>query len=144
MKTEEEHSLIYHALHSRPMPGCLPLFMLMAAIFVGVMLLMVDVKMPERVHPEGHGKITYNNDAITAIRMQLRSPLPLLLPVYADPTRQDVDSGQNLPRRFEPSITKAASQAIFDTVPASMVTDEHLLLALPPETPVTTEKEPTP
>lgn len=144
MENKEEHSLLYHAMHSRPMPGCLPLFMLLAAIIVGALLLLVDVKMPERVRPEGRGKITYNNDAITAMRVQLRSPLPLLLPVYADPTRQDTEVGQNLPRRFEASITPAPVQPIFDTVPASMVTDEQQLLALPPATPTTDVTKPTP
>lgn len=144
MENKEEHSLIYHAMHSRPMPGCLPLFMLLAAIIVGSLLLLVDVKMPERIRPEGHGKITYNNDAITAMRVQLRSPLPLLLPVYADPTRQDVDTGQSLPRRFEATITPAPVQPLFDTVPASMVTDEQQLLALPPAAPATDVKKPTP
>lgn len=144
MENKEEHSLIYHAMHSRPMPGCLPLFMLLAAIIVGSLLLLVDVKMPERIRPEGHGKITYNNDAITAMRVQLRSPLPLLLPVYADPTRQDVDTGQSLPRRFEATITPAPVQPLFDTIPASMVTDEQQLLALPPAAPATDVKKPTP
>ena len=144
MENKEEHSLLYHAMHSRPMPGCLPLFMLLAAIIVGALLLLVDVKMPERVRPEGRGKITYNNDAITAMRVQLRSPLPLLLPVYADPTRQDTEVGQNLPRRFDASITPAPVQPLFDTVPASMVTDEQQLLALPPATPTTDVTKPTP
>lgn len=144
MENKEEHSLLYHAMHSRPMPGCLPLFMLLAAVVVGFLLLWVDVKMPERVRPQGYGKITYRNDAITAMRMQLRSPLPLLLPVFADPTRKDVAAGQNLPRRFEPAIAPAPEQPIFDTVPASMIIDEQRLLELPPQDSATEGKEPTP
>lgn len=132
MKEDKEHSLLYHAMHSRPMPGCLPLFFLLAAIVVGLLMLLVEVKMPERVRPMGLGKVTYRNDEITAMRMQLRSPLPLILPVFADPSRKDAAAGQNLPRRFEPALTPAPEQPLFSAVPASMVVDESVLLELPP------------
>ena len=127
-----EHSLLYHAMHSRPMPGCLPLFFVLAAVVVGSLMLLVDVQKPDPARPKGHGKVTYRSDAITAMRMQLRSPLPLLLPVYADPTRKDMAAGQTLPRRFEPAALEAPPQAILPTAPASIALDEEKLLALPP------------
>lgn len=132
MEDDKEQSLLYHAMHSRPMPGCLPLFFILAAIIVGLIMLCVEVEMPKRIRPEGHGKVTFRNDEITAMRMQLRSPLPLILPVFADPSRKDVAAGQTLPQRFEPALIPAPEQALFDSVPASMVTDERLLLELPP------------
>lgn len=145
MKDDQENNgLLYHAMHSRPMPGCLPLFFLIAAIIVGTLMLCVDVAMPEPVRPKGHGQVTFRNDEITAMRMQLRSPLPLLLPVYADPSRKDSAAGHKLPAKFEPALAPAPAQPLFDSVPASMVADEHQLLALPPAPAPTTEKEPTP
>jgi len=141
---QKEHSLLYHAMHSRPMPGCLPLFFLLAALVVAALMLLVNVQMPQRVRPHGHGKVTYRNDEITAMRMQLRSPLPLILPVYADPSRKDVAAGQTLPRRFEAELFPAPEQPLFDTVPASMVMDETKLLELPPAAPANEAKEPTP
>ena len=143
-KQQEEHSLLYHAMHSRPMPGCLPLFFLLAALLVTALMLMVEVQMPRRVRPQGQGKVTYRSDEITNMRMQLRSPLPLILPVFADPSRKDVAAGQTLPRRFEPALTPAPEQPLFDTVPASMVIDEQKLLELPPTNLITAEKEPSP
>ena len=129
-----EHSLLYHAMHSRPMTGCLPLFFVLAALVVGALMLMVDVKKPEQVRPKGHGKVTYRNDAITSMRMKLHSPLPLLLPVYADPTRKDVAAGQTLPRRFEPALIEAPTQSLLPTEAASIVLDEEKLLELPAAT----------
>ena len=143
-KEQEEHSLLYHAMHSRPMPGCLPLFFLLAALLVAGLMLLVDVRMPQRVRPQGHGKVTYRSDEITNMRMQLRSPLPLILPIFADPSRKDVAAGQTLPRRFEPTLTPAPEQPLYDTVPASMVLDEQKLLELPPAGMLTDGKEPTP
>ena len=143
-KEQEEHSLLYHAMHSRPMPGCLPLFFLLAALLVAGLMLLADVRMPQRVRPQGHGKVTYRSDEITNMRMQLRSPLPLILPVFADPSRKDVAAGQALPRRFEPALTPAPEQPLYDTVPASMVLDEQKLLELPPAGTLTAGKEPTP
>lgn len=131
---ENRHSLIYHAMHSRPMQGCLPLFFLLAALVVGGLLLLVDVQKPAPIRPKGRGAVTYRHDELTAMRMQLRSPLPLLLPVYADPTRKDDASGQTLPRRFTPGILTPQPQPLFATTPASMVMDEAQLLELPAPT----------
>lgn len=143
MKDDQENdSLLYHAMHSRPMPGCLPLFFLIAAIIVGTLMLCVDVAMPQPIRPKGHGQVTFRNDEITAMRMQLRSPLPLILPVYADPSRKDSAAGHNLPDKYNPAPVQSPAQPLFDSVPASMVADETQLLALPP-TP-DTGKEPTP
>ena len=131
---KEEHSLLYHAMHSRPMPGCLPLFFTMAAVVVGVVLLLVNVQF--RPVPSAESKpvaqVTYYHDVITAMRMQLRSPLPLLLPVFADPTRKDAAAGASLPQKYEPSVRSAPMPPLFEAVPASMLVDERDLLALPP------------
>lgn len=144
---KEEHSLLYHAMHSRPMPGCLPLFFTLAAVVVGAVLLLVHVQFRAVPRPESKpvAQVTYYRDEITAMRMQLRSPLPLLLPVYADPTRQDAAAGASLPHKFEPSIQSAPMPPLFGNTPASMLLDEQALLALPPQADPTAGKEtPTP
>ncbi len=131
---KEEHSLLYHAMHSRPMPGCLPLFFIMAAVVVGAVLLLVNVQIRPVPRPASKpvAQVTYYHDVITAMRMQLRSPLPLLLPVFADPTRRDTDAGAALPQKYEPSIRSAPMPPLFGDTPASMLLDEQELLALPP------------
>lgn len=132
MKTEE-HSLLYHAMHSRPMAGCLPLFFLLAAIVVGSVLLFVEVDMPKPVRPQGHGKVMFMNDEITDMRLQLRSPLPLILPPYVDPTRQEAAADHNLPRKASPELQPSPGTQIFERYPDSMILDEERLLQLPPQ-----------
>lgn len=129
---KEEHSLLYHAMHSRPMAGCLPLFFLLAAIVVGSAFFFVKVDMPEPARPQGHGKVMFINDEITAMRMQLRSPLPLILPAYVDPTRVETAAGHSLPRKAEPELRPSPGTHIFERYPDSMILDEKRLLELPP------------
>ena len=130
----EEHSLLYHAMHSRPMAGCLPLFFLLAAIVVGGVFFFVEVSMPGPVRPQGNGKAMFMNDEITDMRLQLRSPLPLILPAYVDPTRQEAAAGQKLPRKATPELQAAPGTRIFERYPDSMILDEERLLQLPPAT----------
>lgn len=142
---KEEHSLLYHALHSRPMAGCLPLFFLLAAIAVGSALLFVKVEMPRGVRPEGLGKAMFINDATTATRLKLRSPLPLILPAYVDPTRRETAAGQTLPRKAEPKLQPPPPSRIFSPHPTSMILDEDALLKLPePAQPESGEQAPSP
>ena len=74
---DKEHSLLYHTMHSRPMPGCLPLFFLLAMIVVGTGLWFAPVEMPERVRPKGVGKVYVKNDRLTDFVLRRKSPLPL-------------------------------------------------------------------
>ena len=131
---KEEHSLLYHAMHSRPMAGCLPLFFLLAAIIIGSAFFFVEVYMPKPTRPQGHGKVMHINDEITAMRMQLRSPLPLVLPAYVDPTRVETAAGQTLPRKATPELHPSPGTHIFERYPDSLILDEKRLLQLPPET----------
>lgn len=129
---KEEHSLLYHAMHSRPMAGCLPLFFLLAAIVIGCAFFFVEVHMPEPTRPQGNGKIMHINDEITAMRMKLRSPLPLILPAYVDPTRIEAAADQTLPRKATPELQPSPGTRIFERYPDSLILDEKHLLQLPP------------
>lgn len=133
---DKEHSLIYHALHSRPMPGCLPLFFILAALVVAFVLYHVQVKPSPELQSEGVARISLRSDELTAMRMQLRSPLPLLLPVKVDPTRRE--QAEMLPRRSSPALQEAPMQPVFHGPHTSMLIDEAELLELPPPAEETT------
>lgn len=77
--------LIYHTLHKRPMPGCLPLFFLLAALVVLGIISLVRVVAPPPLRPQGVGNVYYKNDELTRFQVRQRSALPLRLPAYADP-----------------------------------------------------------
>lgn len=127
---DKEHSLIYHALHSRPMNGCLPLFFIISAAIVAAVVLLVEVKPNPQIQSSGKAQISLRSDELTAMRMQLRSPLPLLLPVKVDPTRQE--TAETLPRRSAPILQEAPMQPVFTGPRASMLISDAELLELPP------------
>ena len=141
---DKEHSLIYHALHSRPMRGCLPLFFIPAAVIVTLVLLNVEIKPAPELKSEGVARVSLRSDELTAMRMQLRSPLPLLLPVKADPTRRE--QSNRLPHRSAPTLQEAPMQPVFEGPHTSMLIDDAELLELPPpaDEPNTLAPEPAP
>ena len=102
----KEHSLLYHTMHSRPMPGCLPLFFGLALIVVGAGIWLAPVRMPERVRPEGVGRVSVKDDRLIHFIVRRQSPLPLHMPLHADPDfREDVDAAAMpllRPARLEP------------------------------------------
>lgn len=133
MKTNKEHSLIYHSLHSRPMPGCLPLFMVFAAIFLGGVMLLVQVAMPKRVRPQGEGTVYYRDDAILRYQINQRTPLPLQLPSSLDPTHTEEVVVPVLSWVKPNSLLPLMSPRIYSPAPDSAVLNAEELLELPSE-----------
>ena len=130
----KEHSLLYHTMHSRPMPGCLPLFFVLALIVVGGIIWFAPVSMPERVRPEGVGRVSVKDGNLIHFIVKRQSPLPLHMPLHADPEfREDVDAAAMpllRPARLEP----LPPQPLFQSAADSVVLSAEKLLALPGET----------
>ena len=127
----KEHSLLYHTMHSRPMPGCLPLFFVLALGVVGGAIWVAPVRMPERVRPEGVGRVSVKDDNLIHFIVKRQSPLPLHMPLHADPEfREDVDAAAMpllRPARLEP----LPPQPLFSPAADSAVLSAEKLLALP-------------
>lgn len=129
---DKEHSLLYHTMHSRPMPGCLPLFFLLAMIVVGTGLWFAPVEMPERVRPKGVGKVYVKNDRLTDFVLRRKSPLPLHLPLHADPEYQEDLAAASMSLMRRAQIVPPPPQELFDPAADSAVLDAAALLELPP------------
>ena len=130
---DKEHSLLYHSLHSRPMPGCLPLFFLMAMVVVGVGIWFIPVKMPERVLPKGVGRLYVKNDRFTDFILRRTSPIPLHLPLHADPEHQEDVAAASMPLLRPVEILPPPPMPLFDEAPDSAVLNAAELLAYPDE-----------
>ena len=128
---DKEHSLLYHTMHSRPMPGCLPLFFGLAVIVVGCIVWFAPVEMPERVRPEGLGRVSVKDGRLINFIVKRQSPLPLHMPLHADPEfREDVAAAAMpllRPARLEP----LPPLPLFDPAADSAVLSAEKLLALP-------------
>lgn len=133
MKRDKENSLLYHTMHSRPMPGCLPLFFLLAMIVAGVIIWFLPVKMPERVRPKGAGEVYMKNGRLADFVLRRSSPLPLHLPLLADPEYQEDAAAASMPLRMPVRILTPPKAELFETVLDSAVLSEADLLALPGE-----------
>lgn len=139
MKRDKENSLLYHTMHSRPMPGCLPLFFLLALIVAGIIIWYVPVKMPERVRPKGAGEVYMKNGRLADFVLRRSSPLPLHLPLLADPEYQEDAAAASMPLRMPVRILTPPKAELFESVLDSAVLSEADLLALPgAETPAPT------
>ena len=130
---DKEHSLLYHTMHSRPMPGCLPLFFLLALGVVALLMWLLPVRMPERVVPRGVGKIHLKQDRLTDFIVRRQSPLPLQLPEHADPEHQEDVAAASMPKLRPAEIVPAPPYDIFAPAADSAVLDPAALLALPGE-----------
>ena len=128
---DKEHSLLYHTMHSRPMPGCLPLFFLMALVVVGVGMWFAPVEMPRRVMPKGVGRVGVKNDRLTDFVVRRTSPLPLHLPLHADPEYQEDMAAASMPLLRPVAILPPPPMPIFDAAPDSSVLNAEELLAYP-------------
>lgn len=144
MNGDEKNSLIYHSLHGRHIRGCLPLFLMLAFIVVGVLLWVVPVKMQAPLRPRGEGAVYHRNDDFTNYMVRQGSPLPLQLPLVADPEFLEDSAARYMPLRREAQLRMAPAVAILPVVPDSAVISAEKLLALPPETPIQTEPEAEP
>jgi len=129
---EQEDSLVYHTLHGRPLVGCLPLFFILSCLVLGGLLMALKVEMPSGIPPKGEGRVYYRNDDLVHFNLRQRSPLPLNLPDYIDPARQEESAAQVLPTRFSPALQQAPPLRVLSQAPDSCVLDAASLLALPP------------
>lgn len=132
--------LIYHAPHRRPMPGCLPLFLMLslAAVIGGIFL--VPVKMPERLKPWGEGHVFYRQDALLTAQVRQRSMLPFRLPPELEPVSA-VPHLEEVPLSLPLQLLPAPPEELFASPPDSAVLQEADLLALPPDEEVRSEGE---
>ena len=128
---EKEHSLLYHTMHSRPMPGCLPLFFLLAMVVVGASVWFVPVEMPERVRANGEGKIYIKNDRLSKFVLRRESPLPLHLPQHVDPEYQEDLAAASMPLQNQVKLLPPPPMPLFAEAADSAVLDAEKLLALP-------------
>lgn len=129
---DKEHSLLYHTMHSRPMPGCLPLFFLLAMVVVGVGIWVAPVKMTERVKPKGVGKVYKREGRLTDFVLRRQSPLPLHLPLHADPEYHEDLAAASMPLLRESRVLPPPPQELFAPAADSAVLDAASLLELPP------------
>ena len=128
---EKEHSLLYHTMHSRPMPGCLPLFFLLAMVVVGACVWFVPVEMPERVRANGEGKVYIKNDRLSKFVLRRESPLPLHLPQHVDPEYQEDLAAASMPLQNQVKLLPPPPMPLFAEAADSAVLDAEKLLALP-------------
>lgn len=128
-----EPGLIYHSLHKRGYRGCLPVTFVFSALVVAGVMWGLQVRMPERVHNHGIGELFYRNDSLIHFQIRRRSPLPMNLPAFVDPARQESAAAVDSDGRVEAKLAPAPSFDFLSTPPDSAVLDADNLLALPPE-----------
>lgn len=134
MKDEEQkYNLVYHIQYSRPLRGCLWIFVFVAIAVVALVLTFVKVDMPEGLPPAREGSLYYRNDSLLQLQVLMRSPMPLPLPAYVDPARREEAAAQALPKSFVPTLSQAPAEPIFSAAHDSAVLDAASLIALPPE-----------
>lgn len=120
-------------MHSRPMPGCLPLFFLLALGVAALCIWIAPVKMPERVRPKGTGQVFVKTDRLTHFLLRRQSPLPLHLPNSADPEYHEDAAAAAMPLLRSARILPPPAQPVGPVVADSAVLDEAALLELPGE-----------
>ena len=129
----KEHSLLYHTMHSRPMPGCLPLFFLLALGITVAIIWFVPVKMPQRVRPMGVGSVYKKEGRLADFLIRRNSPLPLHLPLHADAEYQEDVAASAMPLLRPVKVQTPPREVIFNDEWESAVLDVASLLALPGE-----------
>lgn len=130
---DKEKGLLYHTMHSRPMPGCLPLFFLLALGVTALCLWIAPVKMPERVRSKGVGEVYVKEDRLTHFLLRRQSPLPLHLPNSADPEYQEDVAAASMPLLRPSQILPPPPLPVCPMVADSAVLDAAALLELPGE-----------
>ena len=132
MKEEQDNSLIYHSLHGRNVQGCLPLFFILAAIFIFGMLWLIPVKKAEPHRAKGLGTAYYRADELMQFIVKQRSLLPLQMPTRADPEFQEDVAAASMLQRRRVGLVPAPPQPLLPVVPDSVVLDPAEMLKLPP------------
>ena len=130
---DKDKGLLYHTMHSRPMPGCLPLFFLLALGVTALCLWIAPVKMPERVRPKGTGQVYVKTDRLTHFLLRRQSPLPLHLPNSADPEYQEDIAAASMPLLRPSRLLPPPPLPVCPVVADSAVLDSAALLELPGE-----------
>ncbi len=146
--TERRHSLVFHSQHRRHVRGgCMPVFFLLALGVIGGLLLLSQVEMQPPIRPAGEGNVLYRKDEFLETQLRQRSPLPLRLPRYIAPLRQD-EGVVTMQLRRELKAAPAPEELPFPTAADSVVLNRYALLELPPakpaEKPAEAEQEVTP
>ncbi len=135
--------LLYHRAHTRPMPGCLPLFIVLAALLVAGIITLFKVNLPPPMEPRGEGKIIYRQDDLTRFRVRQLSALPLRLPSAVDPATHLPVPTHELPLHPALQLVPPPSQLLPSCDHESAILDDAYLLELPPaNTPAPTQQAP--
>lgn len=131
---EHECALVYHVRRKRRLRGFLPLYVLLSALLLGVLLWLVPIRMPEDELPGRIGRVYYRDDRLLQFHLMQRSPLPFALPDGVDPAAEPVG-------RLDVPLSRPAELMELEPLPLygasgdSCVLDGVDLLALPPEAP---------
>lgn len=144
MNKEGEVSLVYHIKHGRSMPGCLPLFVLIAGACVVLGLMFVEVRKPEPLRPRGEGNVYYRNDELLHFHAFQRSPLPFRLPASIDPAQTPDREMPPLSPERKVELLPAPAPSLFGSAPDSAVLEKASLLRLPPPEEEIPAAEPSP
>ena len=129
----ESINLLYHRAHTRPMPGCLPLFVILAALLVVGIAIVFKVNLPPLMEPRGEGNIIYRQDELTRFRVRQLSALPLRLPAAVDPAARSLVPEHKLPLHPTMQLVPPPSQLSPACDHESAILDDAYLLELPPE-----------
>ncbi len=131
--SENPDRLVFHSEHRRHVRGgCMPVFLLLALAFLAGLFLLVRVEMKPPLLPKGQGNLLYRMDELLETQIRQRSPLPLRLPRYIAPLRQD-EGVVNLPLRRTLTASEAPAELPFPTAADSVVLNATTLLELPPQ-----------
>lgn len=123
--------LTFHTRFKRRAHGCLPFYMVGAAVLLLPLLWLVPVEKPKPLRPQGVGAVSRVSDMSTDFQVRQHSPLPLLQPRAVDP---DFAEEERMSTSRELRMQPAPPIRLFGT-PDSAVLDEADLLALPPAEP---------
>ncbi len=130
---EKPYSPVYHSQHRRHVRGgCMPVFLLLAVALLAGVFAFVRVEMKPRLRPAGEGNVLYRKDELLETQIRQRSPLPLRLPRYVAPLRQD-EGGVNLSLRRTLKATEAPEELPYPSAADSVVLNSATLLELPPQ-----------
>ncbi len=121
---EKSYSLVYHIQHGRQKQGCLPLFVLIAALLVGTALIFVKVEKPQPAPNLGEADVYYLNDTFSYVHLRQDIALPFPQPKKLNPPV--------LPYSRRASLAPLPPLSPFDAPRGSVILDEENLLELPP------------
>lgn len=124
--------LSFHSQHKRPMAGCFPLFLLLAALATAGAISLVKVTSPRPFRALGRGVVQYRDDELTRFQVRQRSVRPLRLPAYADPAANRLQPEHELPLCRPVELQPAPPLPITAESPDSAVLESVDLLSLPP------------